>query len=113
MQYLLDNPDLFDALPDEMCIRDRFYTYGRLGRQEAELPESIAAYQGTVAAGGTAVFPSDTPVSYTHLDVYKRQMFNFALGTSLDAAREVATGLLWAIVLLAAVLGLNLSLIHI
>ena len=37
-----------------------FYTYGRLGREEAALPESIAAYQGTVAAGGTAVFPSDT-----------------------------------------------------
>lgn len=37
-------------------------------------------------------------------------MFNFALGTSLDAAREVATGLLWAIVLLAAILGLNRSL---
>lgn len=37
-------------------------------------------------------------------------MFNFALGTSLDAARNVATGLLWAIVLLAAVLGLNRSL---
>ena len=37
-------------------------------------------------------------------------MFNFALGTALDAARNVATGLLWAIVLLAAVLGLNRSL---
>lgn len=37
-------------------------------------------------------------------------MFNFALGTSLDAARNVATGLLWAIVLLAAILGLNRSL---
>jgi heme exporter protein B len=37
-------------------------------------------------------------------------MFNFALGVSLDAARNVATGLLWAIVLLAAVLGLNRSL---
>jgi heme exporter protein B len=37
-------------------------------------------------------------------------MFNFALGASLDAAREVATGLLWAVVLLAAILGLNRSL---
>lgn len=37
-------------------------------------------------------------------------MFNFALGTALDAARNVATGLLWAIVLLAAILGLNRSL---
>ncbi len=37
-------------------------------------------------------------------------MFNFALGVSLDAARNVATGLLWAIVLLAAILGLNRSL---
>jgi heme exporter protein B len=37
-------------------------------------------------------------------------MFNFALGASLSAAREFATGLLWAIVLLAAVLGLNRSL---
>lgn len=37
-------------------------------------------------------------------------MFNFALGTALDAARNVSTGLLWAIVLLAAILGLNRSL---
>jgi heme exporter protein B len=37
-------------------------------------------------------------------------MFNFALGLSLDAARGVSTGLLWAIVLLAATLGLNRSL---
>jgi heme exporter protein B len=37
-------------------------------------------------------------------------MFNFALGTTLDAARNVATGLLWATVLLAAILGLNRSL---
>lgn len=37
-------------------------------------------------------------------------MFNFAVGTSLDAARSVSTGLLWATVLLAATLGLNRSL---
>jgi heme exporter protein B len=37
-------------------------------------------------------------------------MFNFALGTALDAARNVATGLLWTTVLLAAILGLNRSL---
>lgn len=34
-------------------------------------------------------------------------MFNFALGTNLDAAREVSTGLLWAVILLAGTLGLN------
>lgn len=37
-------------------------------------------------------------------------MFNFALGTVLDAARNVASGLLWVTVLLAAILGLNRSL---
>lgn len=37
-------------------------------------------------------------------------MFNFALGAVLDAARNVASGLLWVTVLLAAILGLNRSL---
>lgn len=37
-------------------------------------------------------------------------MFNFALGADLDAARSVATGLLWATILLAATLGLNRTL---
>jgi heme exporter protein B len=36
-------------------------------------------------------------------------MFNFALGTDLDAAREVSSGLLWATILLAGTLGLNRS----
>lgn len=34
-------------------------------------------------------------------------MFNFALETALDAVRNVATGLLWATILLAGTLGLN------
>jgi len=37
-------------------------------------------------------------------------MFNFALETNLAAARDVATGLLWATILLAGTLGLNRSL---
>ena len=37
-------------------------------------------------------------------------MFNFALETDLAAARNVATGLLWATILLAGTLGLNRSL---
>jgi heme exporter protein B len=37
-------------------------------------------------------------------------MFNFALETNLDAARNVATGLLWATIMLAGTLGLNRSL---
>ncbi len=37
-------------------------------------------------------------------------MFNFALSTDLDAAREVSTGLLWATIVLAGTLGLNRSL---
>jgi heme exporter protein B len=37
-------------------------------------------------------------------------MFNFALGLDLDAARNVATGLLWATILLAGTLGLTRSL---
>ncbi|HSH03328.1 MAG TPA: heme exporter protein CcmB [Anaerolineae bacterium] len=34
-------------------------------------------------------------------------MFNFALETKLDAARNVATGLLWATIVLSGTLGLN------
>lgn len=37
-------------------------------------------------------------------------MFNFALSTNLDAARQVSTGLLWATIILAGTLGLNRSL---
>ncbi len=37
-------------------------------------------------------------------------MFNFALEANLAAARDVATGLLWATILLAGTLGLNRSL---
>ena len=37
-------------------------------------------------------------------------MFNFALEANMDAARNVATGLLWATILLAGTLGLNRSL---
>ncbi|MCA9964247.1 MAG: heme exporter protein CcmB [Anaerolineales bacterium] len=37
-------------------------------------------------------------------------MFNFALETNLAAVRDVATGLLWAIILLAGTLGLTRSL---
>jgi heme exporter protein B len=37
-------------------------------------------------------------------------MFNFALEMNLAAARDVATGLLWATILLAGTLGLNRSL---
>lgn len=37
-------------------------------------------------------------------------MFNFALETNLAAVREVATGLLWATIILAVTLGLNRSL---
>lgn len=37
-------------------------------------------------------------------------MFNFALEANLDAARSVATGLLWATILLAGTLGLNRAL---
>lgn len=37
-------------------------------------------------------------------------MFNFALETNLAAARDVATGLLWATILLAGTLGLNRTL---
>ena len=37
-------------------------------------------------------------------------MFNFALEANLDAVRNVATGLLWATILLAGTLGLNRAL---
>ena len=37
-------------------------------------------------------------------------VFNFALELALDAARQVSTGLLWIVILLASTLGLNRSL---
>ena len=64
-----------------MCIRDR-YTYG-------------AHYgKGGKVAGVQRALGGDRPgglaaVSYTHLDVYKRQMFNFEFGAVNSFLRSV------------------------
>ena len=50
-----------------MCIRDSIYT---IGTREAQYAVSTAA-GGSVVGTGSMTFP--VPVSYTHLDVYKRQ----------------------------------------
>ena len=72
---------------------------------------------GGGGGGGLFFFQAEDGIRYLVRsrglgDVYKRQviMFNFALEANLDAARNVATGLLWATILLAGTLGLNRSL---
>ena len=74
-------------LRDEMCIRDSLYT-GRVNTEGvnlllenarfAELTYRIAQYFDDTFASGIAAQNAmlttlSTPVSYTHLDVYKRQ----------------------------------------
>ena len=62
-----------------MCIRDRGYTvFGNVyinNGSDAALDASMLAgdYAAKLGAQGPQVLIIHTPVSYTHLDVYKRQ----------------------------------------
>ena len=92
--YLISSAALY---PIKMCIRDSGYT-GNHRRQkqdhpkgsdkdEIQLPQSAAcptvwsqAFPADLRVSGSllsaydfSVFPAPAPVSYTHLDVYKRQ----------------------------------------
>jgi heme exporter protein B len=93
---------------------------GRL--QVAEQTHPIFKLQSPIAGFGTAVW--SLVWKDLRIEQHTRQtlsimvmfslvtvvMFNFALSTELDAAREVSTGLLWATIILAGTLGLNRSL---
>ena len=60
-----------------MCIRDRYYTGLRIGEvcgltwQDINLEEQYLTVRRSMRYNGTR------PVSYTNLDVYKRQRQNF------------------------------------
>ena len=59
-----------------MCIRDRYYTFvdGRMQTGWYKLPVQAAAESGEAqTATPSEAAPVSEPVSYTHLDVYKRQ----------------------------------------
>ena len=59
-----------------MCIRDRLRGgYGVLGNQEIDNYQ----YSSTITTGINYPDGNGGPVSYTHLDVYKRQSTNLAL----------------------------------
>ena len=63
-----------------MCIRDRKYDVGIIGSGPAGLSAAIYAKRANLSAvviekeyEGTGQIAESGPVSYTHLDVYKRQ----------------------------------------
>ena len=55
-----------------MCIRDRSNVDGYL-KDGAVSNSAAETVNYKVVAGGVNVFDPTAPVSYTHLDVYKRQ----------------------------------------
>ena len=54
-----------------MCIRDRYYT---IAKEQGKLcPDPIVAKADAAKVYANVTEVSPNPVSYTHLDVYKRQ----------------------------------------
>ena len=82
-----------------MCIRDRCVVYRRFRLRHAEWNEAEHAHceDGNIPAhhetGGTAQLRDEgtvgMPVSYTHLDVYKRQSRHFPFRDYLAAYRYI------------------------
>ena len=54
-----------------MCIRDRYY-YVHMDEEMSQ--EQIREYQALLSKRAERI-----PVSYTHLDVYKRQVFQWEI----------------------------------
>ena len=54
-----------------MCIRDRIG--GTLVGQHAIIKDFVTCHEGVVIGDRCRIGQGATPVSYTHLDVYKRQ----------------------------------------
>ena len=64
-----------------MCIRDRIMTErATMGNQGATPTAYYASAPAVVASVPAAGVPTIIPVSYTHLDVYKRQGIYCAAG---------------------------------
>ena len=61
-----------------MCIRDSYITFHRIAVLSEFTGRGIAQtfIQGLIEGTDAHDFRCDTPVSYTHLDVYKRQPLN-------------------------------------
>ena len=88
-----------------MCIRDRD---GRARHDEVIEGGMIGEHQCPDGVGLTVQLHQPGAVSYTHLDVYKRQAQN---KTGLHEAAVTAVGRIGGVACVAAVL--DLSLIHI
>ena len=59
-----------------MCIRDSHYLYTHRDRRAVEQLEQDGLW--SLFSDGVTSEDGFPPVSYTHLDVYKRQVFNSA-----------------------------------
>ena len=78
---VVQTPDLFDILRDMLLTvkldnRDRFRQIvlkSKARRESSLVPSGHAYVRDRLRAGLTTAGWADEPVSYTHLDVYKRQ----------------------------------------
>ena len=61
---------------DEMCIRDRLIAFGLLATAFFKMI-GVVIMLITIALALVVMFVGSGPVSYTHLDVYKRQILKF------------------------------------
>jgi len=85
------------------------------GRQQAREQSTVAGFWATVGAivWKDLTMERHTKQTLSIMVVFSLAaviVFNFALELELDAARQVSTGLLWIVILLASTLGLNRSL---
>lgn len=85
------------------------------GQQRTEQRSALAAFLATVGAivWKDLTIERHTKQTLSIMVVFSLAaviVFNFALELELDAARQVSTGLLWIVILLASTLGLNRSL---
>ncbi len=85
------------------------------GQQRTEQRSALATFLATVGAivWKDLTIERHTKQTLSIMVVFSLAaviVFNFALELELDAARQVSTGLLWIVILLASTLGLNRSL---
>ena len=77
-----------------MCIRDSVQVFQGVGirRHGGGLGETFTVRKVSFGVGVERTFPVHTPVSYTHLDVYKRQVLLGAVRVATSANVVVGTG---------------------